>query len=291
MTRRFFLLLALLALIPGGATARAEQTRIKDVVYRHKGGVALTMDVFKPEHPNGIGILWMVSGGWVSDHDAINPSLAEAFTRRGMTVFQVVHGAQPRYQVPEIVEDIHRAVRFVRSNAATWGVDPNRIGIAGGSAGGHLSLMMGAYGGPGKPDAKDPIDRASSRVQAIACFFPPTDFLNYGKEGQAAMEMPLVRVFWPAFGITDKTTPEELQQLGRSLSPMYGNLKDMPPTLIIHGDSDLLVPLQQSQRLIARLEELKAPCKLDVRAGQGHGWPGIEKDADLLVAWFEQYLK
>lgn len=290
MTRRN-VLLAVLALLCAPLTARADQTHIKDVVYRHKLGVALTMDVFKPEKPNGIGILWMVSGGWVSDHKGINPDLARPFTDRGMTVFQVVHGTQPRFILPEIVEDIHRAVRFVRANAPTWGVDPNKIGIAGGSAGGHLSLMMGAYGAPGPSDAQDPVDRESSRVQAVACLFPPTDFLNYGKEGQAAMKFPMLRVYWPAFGVTEKTTDEELEKLARSLSPIYGDLANMPPTLIIHGDADLLVPIQQSQRLIAKLEELKRPCKLEVRPGKAHGWPGIEQEAKVLADWFETHLK
>ena len=290
MTRRVFAILTLAALFVPSAL-RADQSHIKDVVYQHKLGVALTMDVFKPEKPNGIGILWMVSGGWVSDHKNIAPDLARPFTDRGMTVFHVVHGTQPRFTLPEIVEDIHRAVRFVRTNAASWGVNPDKLGISGGSAGGHLSLMMGAYGAPGDPNAKDPVDRASSRVQAIACLFPPTDFLNYGQEGQAAMKVPMLRVFWPAFGITDKTSEEELEKLGRSLSPIYGDLKNMPPTLIVHGDADLLVPTQQSRRLIAKLEEARIKCKLEVRPGKAHGWPGIEQEATTLADWFEQHLK
>lgn len=263
---------------------------IKDVIYHHKLGVALTMDVFKPARPSGIGVIWMVSGGWVSNHNSINPALARLFTDRGHTVFQVVHGSQPKFTLPEIVEDIHRAVRFIRTHAAEYGVDPDRLGIAGGSAGGHLSLMMGAYGRPGDPNAKDPVDRASSQVQAIACFFPPTDFLNYGKEGQNAMMIPLLRPYWPAFGVSDQTPPEEREKLGRALSPIYGALDRMPPTLIIHGDADLLVPLQQSQRLIQKLEELKRPARLEVRPGKAHGWPGIEKDAELFAEWFEKHL-
>jgi len=291
LSRRRFIAVVACGLLLAIAGARAQRTQLKDVVYGHKMGVATTMDVFKPEKPNGIGILWMVSGGWVSDHKNINPGLSQPFTSRGMTVFQVVHGSQPKFTVPEIVQDIHRAVRFVRTNAATWGVDPNKLGISGGSAGGHLSLMIGAYGGPGPADAKDPVDRASSRVQAVACLFPPTDFLNYGKEGQSAFDYLLLRGFWPAFGITDQTPREQLEELARTLSPIYGDLQHMPPTLIIHGDADPLVPLQQSQRFIAKLQEYKVPCKLEIRPGKGHGWPGIESEAKTLADWFETYLK
>ncbi len=267
-----------------------DPNHIKDVIYRHKVGVALTMDVFKPAKPNGIGILFMVSGGWVSTHEGINPGVAQLFTSRGMTVFEVVHGSQPKFTVAEIVDDINRAVRFVRYHAAEYGVAPNRLGISGASAGGHLSLMIGANGKEGVATATDPIDRVSSAVQAVACFFPPTDFLNYGKEGASAMKIATLQGYWPAFGVTDKTPTEESERIARNVSPIYGVTAKMPPTLIIHGDADPLVPIQQSQRFMAKLEELKIPHRLEVRPGKGHGWAGIEKDFPLLADWFEQYL-
>jgi acetyl esterase/lipase len=279
--------------ISGSASAQtADKNHIVDVVYGHKMGVALTMDVFKPEHPNGIGVIWMVSGGWVSNHSSINPGLAAIFTSKGQTVFQVVHGSQPKFALPEIVLDIHRAVRYIRTHATEYGVDPNRLGISGGSAGGHLSLYMGAYGDDGNPDAKDPVDKASSKVNAVACFFPATDFMNFGKEGVAAMTIPQLRPFWPAFGITEATTKEQLEKLGKSLSPIYGVSDKYPPTLIIHGDADTLVPIQQSQIIIKKLEEMKVPCKLVTMPGKGHGWAGwIEKDSLHLADWFADHLK
>jgi len=281
---------ALALFVCGQARAQGgEQTRISDVVYRRKMGVALTMDVFKPAKPNGIGVLWMVSGGWVSTHEGINPDLAKLFTSRGQTVFEIVHGSQPRYTVPEIVEDIRRAVRFIRAHAAEYGVDPNRLGIAGASSGGHLSLMTAAYATDGAPGSPDPVERASSVVQAVACFFPPTDFLNYGKAGVIALTGTLA-VFQPAFGVTEKTVPEERDFLLRITSPLYGVTAKMPPTLIIHGDTDTLVPIQQSQSLMEKLEALKIPHKLEVRPGKGHGWPGLEKDIPLLADWFDKYL-
>lgn len=279
-----FLGISLSLLLPGGAHA-ADPARIQDVIYLKKAGVALTLDVFKPEKQNGIGLLWMVSGGWVSNHANINPQFVKPFTDRGVTVFAVVHGAQPRYKVFEIVEDIHRAVRFVRSKASEYGVDPNRLAISGASAGGHLSLMMGAYGGPGKTDARDSVDRESSAVQAVACFFPPTDFLNYGGDGQSAMKIDTLKAYWPAFGVTEATPDAEREQLARQTSPIYGNLDKMPPTLIIHGDADKLVPIQQSERLIAELKKRNVDCKLEVRPGKAHGWPELPQDLNVLAEW------
>ena len=272
------------------ASATTASTRIPDVIYRKKGGVALTMDVFKPAVPSGIGVLCLVSGGWVSDHNGINVGLAKLYTDKGITVFYVVHGSQPKYTVTEIVGDIQRAVRFVRTNAATYGVDPNRLGITGGSAGGHLSLMVAANPTDGNPEATDPVERASSRVQAVAVFFPPTDFLNYGKEGVDAFEVPMLRVFQPAFGVTDKTPKEDLTRLGHDLSPIYGINPKTPPVMLIHGDADTLVPLQQSERLLTKLQENHVPSELVIRKGKGHGWLEMNQDIPLMIAWFEKYL-
>src|SRR2546428_724276 len=118
---------------------------------------------------------------------AINAAGVEPFLERGYTVFAVVHGSQPRFTIPEILLDMHRAVRYIRTNAKTYQIDPNRIGITCGSAGGHPWLLHGTAGTLGDANAKDPIERASSRVQAVACFFPPTDFLNYGAKGKDAI--------------------------------------------------------------------------------------------------------
>src|SRR5438093_7489064 len=168
-----FLLLAtvlLLAAAPAWPQSLVGYQRSEDVVYGRKFGTPLTLDVFEPEKKNGCAILFMVSGGFFSSHEAINAKTYYPLLERGYTVFAVVHGSQPRFIIPEIEQDIHRAVRFVRHNAAKWHVSPDHFGTTGGSAGGHLSLTMGTQGKAGDPDAKDPIDRESSAVRAVACF-------------------------------------------------------------------------------------------------------------------------
>src|SRR5579872_3609510 len=158
-----------------------DYTRQEDVIYGRKYGTALTMDVFTPKkNANGAALVVVFSGGWHSDHRQINAPFLIEYVRRGYTVFAVVHSSQPKYTIPEILGDMNRAVRFIRYHAKKYHIDPDRIGITGGSAGGHLSLMQGTTGRDGNPRAPDPVDRVSSRVQAVACFFPPTDFLNYG---------------------------------------------------------------------------------------------------------------
>jgi acetyl esterase/lipase len=268
-------------------------TRTEDVIYGRKFGTALTLDVLQPAKPNGYAIIFMVSGGWYSDHDAIVGGyrpLYLTFLDRGYTVFTVVHGSQPKFTISEIVPDIHRAIRFVRHNAAKYGVNPNEFGISGASAGGHLSLTMGTQGGPGDPNARDPIDRESSAVQAVACFFPPTDFLNYGKPGEDAVGVGILKDFKGAYGPRSDSA-EGRQKLGKEISPIYFVSSNLPPTLIIHGDADKLVPIQQSELFVKRAGEVGAKARLIVKPGKEHGWPNIEADVPLLANWFDEHLR
>lgn len=265
-------------------------TRTEDVVYGRKFGVALTLDVVRPEKPNGFGIVYMVSGGWVSGYSPSTPLGYAPFLERGYTVFSVRHGCQPKFIIPEITQDIHRAVRFIRHNAAKWQINPEKLGISGGSAGGHLSLTMGVHGAPGDPKAKDTVDRESSAIQAIACFYPPTDFLNYGKPGEDAVGVGTLKNYKGAFG-AEADTPEGRQRLGREVSPIYHITSSLPPTLIIHGDQDFLVPLQQSETFLAKAKEAGVATKLIVKPGGAHGWPALLADYPLLADWFDEHLR
>jgi acetyl esterase/lipase len=280
----------------------ASPTHKEDVIYGRKDGTALTMDVFSPAKPNGAGVVLVVSGGFFSSHEAINPAFARPMLDRGYTVFAVVHGSQPKYTIPEIVRDMNRAVRYIRHHARDYGIDPGRLGVCGASAGGHLSLMLGTAGAAGDSKAKDPVDRESSRVQAVACFFPPTDFLNFGAPGKemihakdhappfrAAFDYhefdPKERMFVPV------TEEGKLRTISREVSPITHVSADDPPTLIIHGDKDALVPLQQSESIVAALQKAGVPAKLVVKTGAGHGWATIGLDMSTLADWFDAHLK
>src|SRR5262245_10110521 len=284
-------------------------TRKEDVIYGRKYGTALTMDVFQPKKDkNGFGLIFVVSGGWFSAHEVINVGFVDEFLKRGYTVFAVVHGSQPKFTIPEILEDMHRAVRFIRHHAKDYGVDPDKLGIYGGSAGGHLSLMQGTAGKPATdtpdpkdkdPKKKDPINRLSSRVQAVACFFPPTDFLNYGEKGREALGGGTLKGFKAPFdfqtqekgGFVLVTDPEKRREIGKAISPVYHITKDTPPTLILHGDADKLVPIQQAEIFIARMKEVGATGELVVRKGAEHGWKTMGKDLALLADWFDRHLR
>jgi acetyl esterase/lipase len=299
----FSLAICLIQVSTAASAADPSYNHQQDVIYGRKFGTALTMDVFTPKKdPKGIGVVMVVSGGFFSSRESIFPAFVRPLTDRGYTVFAVLHGSQPRYTIPEIVLDINHAVRFIRYHAKDYGIDPDRIGITGASAGGHLSLMLGTAGDKGDPNAKDPVDRVSSRVQAVACFFPPTDFLNYGKAGEAKIHAtdhaPPYRAAFD-YRELDKesrlwvpiTDSKRLEEIARQISPAWHVSPDDPPTLIIHGDQDRLVPLQQSELIIEKLKKAGVKTNLVVKKGAGHGWLGLDKDETQLIDWFDKYLK
>jgi len=264
--------------------------RTEDVIYSRKFGTALTLDVFEPEKKNGAAVFFMVSGGFVSSHDAVSPKMYHAFLERGYTVFAVVHACQPKFQIPEIQQDIHRAIRYVRHNASRWGIDTNKFGISGASAGGHLSLTMGTQGRPGSPAAKDPVDRASSAVQAVSCFFPPTDFLNWSEPGDNQVGIGKVGTqFKGAFGPRSET-PEGRDELGKEISPLNFVTAASAPALIIHGDGDKLVPIYQAQIFEKKCKELGAVFRLVTKPGADHGWKDMDKDMVRFAGWFDEHL-
>ena len=282
-------------------------TRRHDVIYGHKSGVALTMDVFTPrKEANGAAVVAIVSGGWFSDQATIESPvfsyIIDESVKRGYTVFAVCHGSQPLFTVPEAIADVNRAVRYLRYHAREFGIDPERIGVTGGSAGGHLSLMLGVAGDRGNPRSTDAVERTPSRVQAVACFFPPTDFVNYGEKGKLAFtEDGVLANFRTAIDVRqiDKRTKrlehisdkEKLEVLYRRVSPLSHVSCSAAPTLIIHGDADKLVPIQQAEVMVEKLKEEGVPAELVVKKGKAHGWSGMDKDMVTILDWFDKYLK
>ncbi len=277
---------AVLVLFALCGVVRAEDsfTVTPDVVYGHKAGMALTCDMIRPAKQNGAAVLFMMSGGWFSmwvpPEGFVSPAAPSGFkyfrelVDKGYTLFIVRHGSAPQFKVPEAVADVRRAVRFIRANAEKFGINPERIGVCGGSAGGHLSLMLGTASDEGASDAKDDIERQSDRVAAVVAYFPPVSL----------PEILHMKNRFPALDFDPK--------LAESVSPLLFVTSDDPPTLLVHGDKDDLVKLSHSERIVAAFEKEKVPCELVVIEGAGHGFNGRdgERAASALVAWFDKYL-
>lgn len=278
-------LFAALLCIP--ATAQEWRTITPDVIYGHKAGMALTYDVVKPVHnDNGAAVLFMVSGGWVSTwappETVVRPhsknlNLFEKIVDRGYTLVLVRHGSSPYFKVPDAVADVKLAIRHVRRQANTHGIDPQRIGVCGGSAGGHLSLVLGTMGDDGDPDAAVELEKTSSRVQAVAAYFPPTDIREYVNHKTLSQAFPAI--VFPNDQAVDT-------------SPLLSVSKDSAPTLLIHGDKDELVPISHSERFHSAMQKAGALSELIVMPGAAHGFPGAQgqQAESAVLDWFDRHL-
>lgn len=303
-----FLGIFLLLLLTASRTYTVEQpaySRQKDVIYGRKFGTALTLDVFTPQKDaNGAAVIFVVSAGWRSDSryvfvkaqpGTLYPQVKELLNR-GYTVFAVVHGSQPKYTIPEIIADLNRAVRFIRYNAHDFNIDPGRIGIWGASSGGYLALIQGMAGDRGIWNSKDPVDQTSDWVQAVVAYFPVTDFLNFGKIGIETSGGPYAAALDfqefdnKSHGFVRITDDNRVSKIKRQISPINHVSPDDPPTLIFHGDTDKLVPLQQSELMISKLKEAKVDSRLVVKHGKGHGWEPTSDELKELGDWFDKYL-
>ena len=260
------------------------------VVYSQRQGKDLTFAIARPKKPNGLGVVLMVSGGWKSGTNSFRPWMAASLLRRGYTIFAVTHISQPKASIMEIAEDMQRSIRFIRHHAREYGIDPGRLGVTGGSSGGHLSLMLATRGGPGPADAADPVDRESSAVQAVAIFYPPTDLLNLGVSTENPGDGGPPKSFAKGFG-PGATNMAAWKAIGRALSPIYHIKTNLPPILIYHGDADTLVPLDQSQRFQAQARESGNIVELVVHHGGSHGWLSMIWDIRAFADWFDRYLQ
>jgi acetyl esterase/lipase len=259
---------------------------IPDVVYGHKDGMALTFDIFKPKtHTNGAAIIFMVSGGWISNY--IPPAQAlpryQELLDAGFTVITLRHGGSPKYLIPEIVADVRRGVRFIRFNARRWDIDPNRLGVYGGSAGGHLSLMIGLASDNGDPAAKEDFMKESDRVAAVVAYFPPVDLRPFVR-GLNPPPTGTVLDRFPALNFEKERAAD--------FSPVLFVTSDDPPTLLIHGDKDQLVNISNSQIIFEALKKNNVKTDFITIPGADHGFRGEDAKRAMAatVSWFEQTL-
>jgi acetyl esterase/lipase len=268
-------------------TAPATGEIIPDVVYGHKDGMALTFDVLKPRvKANGAAVIFMVSGGWVSSYSPPQQAATrfQELLNKGFTVIAVRHGSSPKYLIPEIVADVRRAVRFIRFNAKRWGVDANRLGVFGASAGGHLSLVLGTASDNGDPNAKEDFLKESDRVAAVVAYYPPVDLRQIARGVNPPPPANGRPERFPALNFEKEKAPD--------YSPIVHVSADDPPTLLIHGDKDDLVPVGNSKMIHEAFQKNNVKTHLIIIEGAGHGFRGedAKRASAAMVAWFEQTL-
>lgn len=252
---------------------------VRNVTYASPGGEALKLDLAVPKdggpYPAVVmfhGGAWRMGGradlsrGAKNKAGTVGPSAIEVFAARGYVVASVSYRLAPKHQFPAQIDDARAAVRFLRANAKTYNLDPDRIAAVGFSAGGHLALLLGLAPDPGEP---------SARVNCVVSYFGPTDLSLYAATPgiEEAYMVPLL-------GEKCRTDPAVYKRA----SPIDFVTKDAPPVLMIHGTADLLVPIIHSERLQKKLRDAGATADLLTVRGEGHGWSGPPAAATTAAA-------
>ena len=280
---------------------------MEEFIYGRKDGTALTMLQLKPKtKTNNRAIVRVIAGSWFSSYRLaeyyIRPS--SMYLEKGYTVFLVIVGSQPRFDIPAQIIDVKRAVRYIRYNANKFGIDPNHLGIEGVSAGGHLSLAVATADDIIDKDAIDPVDRVSSRVQAVAVLFPPTDLLSWGGPGRNFINTKAILLAYKIYGAVDfkvwndttatydaVTDTSARLKIAKEISPINAVTPDDPPVFIMHGTADVTVPIQQSEIFIAKLKEAGVPNNFIIKKGGRHNPADMQPELKQFVDWFDKYLK
>ena len=264
----------------------------QDLVYGEVHGTGLLMDVFTPTgKTNGLAIIDVVSGAWHSDRNKLRDHMLtqmfHIYCGRGYTVFAIRPGSKTRYTASEMDRHVKLGIRYVKEHAGEYGIDPNRLGLTGASAGGHLATLAALTPEPGKPESKRAAQRFDTTVQAVGVFFPPTDLVDWedGKPAEPKILMPLLVV-----GEGATLSDEEVKKRARAVSPLHRITKPGPSFLLIHGNADLVVPLSHSEKLVKAIKEAGGSAELIVKQGGGHPWLTIPEEVKVLADWFDKQL-
>ncbi|KAF0240736.1 MAG: peptidase S9 prolyl oligopeptidase active site domain-containing [Planctomycetota bacterium] len=289
--RRFIsVLLVPLAVLQAAAQGRVpdDVEAKRDVEYGVANDVSLTLDVYKPKKtPQGLmpAVVWIHGGGW-RHGDKNNAGNAIALAKRGFFAVSINYRLSDVAVFPAAIEDCKGAIRWVRANAKENGVDPERIGVWGSSAGGHLALLAGCADESAGLEGKSGYAKVSSRVQAVCSWFGPADFRIVGSVARDPVAQFL------------GGTMEEKGEAYKLASPVTHASKDDPPVLMIHGDKDGTVKLEQSEVMLKALKEVGASAELVVVKNAGHGWksegkavePGADEIMAMSMKFFEEKL-
>jgi len=264
----------------------------KNVIYAMHSGLALLLDIYHPETPNGYGAVHISGSGWSAPLSPDARPLKEAghvqaevypLAKAGYTMFTINHRAAPRFRYPAPVLDCQRAVRWIRANAATYHIDAERIGAIGGSSAGHLVAMLGVLEGEGDPTSSSEVEQQRANVHCVIARAGVYQFIGNDRIS-------------PLLGLTppkeDDGSPEA--KMAIEASPINYVSANTPPTLLVHGTED---NIERSENFRDALQKAGATVKLFPIEGAGHGpnYPGRQIEMSEIqaeyVAWFDQHLR
>ncbi|MBI5384826.1 MAG: alpha/beta hydrolase [Verrucomicrobia bacterium] len=278
-----FLLALALALAAGAQEAPRSEFKVpdnvellRDVQFGTGGGRALKLHILRPKSPPKEpmpGIVYVYGGAWRAGSREAGIRPLVRFAQRGYFCASIEYRLSQEAIFPAQIEDCKCALRFLRAKAKDYHLNPDRIGVWGPSAGGHLAALLGTSGGVPEFEGRGGWPDQSSRVQAVVDWFGPSDFLQMNKAGSTMNH--------------DATNSPESQLIGVPIqenkakaawaNPITYVSRDDPPFLIMHGDQDPLVPFNQSELLDAALKTAGVTVTFHPVKGAGHGGPGFAK--------------
>lgn len=273
--------------------AASNEVKIEEgITYCKVGDRELKLDLARPEGDGPFpAIVFIHGGGWRGGNRGAYRSAIREAAARGYVAATVTYrltdpddSGKPSNPFPAAVHDVKCAVRWLRANADTYHVDPERIGATGGSAGGHLSLMLGVTDKSAGLEGDDHHTDQSSRVQAVVNVFGPTDLEHLAATSPGAA--PIVAVFMNG-------KPSEVPETYRTASPITYVTKDDPPMLTLHGTADKLVPPDQATRFDEKVKKIGGSHTLKLLDGQGHGFSGAAASTatEAMFEFFNQHLR
>ncbi len=266
----------------------------RNLEYAPGGGSSQSLDLFLPNETPASPlplVVWIHGGGWAKGSKEGTPAIL--LLPAGYAVASINYRLTGEAKFPAQIYDCKAAIRFLRANSAKYHVDPNHIGVWGGSAGGHLVALVGT-----SADSKD-IEgdvggnlEQSSRVQCVVDWFGPTDMSVWADHAKAA-GIPYKDPDKGGFGALFGTPLKDHADLIAKANPIAFINKNCPPFLIMHGDKDPTVPIGQSQMLLEALKTAGIESRLEIVPGAGHGGPGFQTPAvrAMVSEFLDKHLK
>jgi len=256
----------------------------RDLEYVAGGHARNKLDLYLPakaDHPLPV-IVWIHGGGW--ENGSKDSSPAFPLVAQGYAVASINYRLSQHAIFPAQIEDCKAAIRWLRANAKQYNLDANHIGVWGASAGGHLVALLGTSGSVKELDGSGGNMDQSSRVQCVVDFYGPTDFSKMGGSHDRPNSPEAKLVGGPV---------RDRQELAAKASPITYVSKDAPPFLIMHGEDDKLVPINQSELLDEALRKAGVESMLVRIPGNGHGGPGFStpENRKRIVDFFDKHLK
>ncbi len=256
---------------------------VRDLQYVQGGHERNHLDLYLPEKPEGRLplVCWIHGGGWSAGSKDDCPAVFLA--AKGYAVASINYRLSQHAIFPAQIEDCKAAIRWLRANAAQHHIDPDHVGVWGSSAGGHLVAMLGTTGNVKELEGQGGNLDQSSRVQCVVDWFGPTDIATMGgsHDGPTSAEAKLLG-----------GPVQENKEKAHKASPLSYVSKDSAPFLIMHGDQDKSVPIQQSEALAEALKKAGIEATFVVVKGNGHGGPGFNspENRKLIEDFFAKHL-